>query len=40
LPKGAVDLLTDPRALMFARIAVDVVPLLGVADVIGAHVLV
>jgi hypothetical protein len=39
LPKGAVDLLTDPRALMFARIAVDV-PLLGVADVIGAHVVV
>jgi len=25
---------------MFARIAVDVVPLLGVADVIGAHVVV
>jgi len=25
---------------MFARIAVDAVPLLGVADVIGAHVVV
>jgi len=40
LPKGAVDLLTDPRAPMFARIAVDVLPLLGVADLIDAHVVV
>jgi len=40
LPEGPVDLLTDARALTFARIAVDVVPLLGVADVVGAHVVV